>query len=46
MFPYTLKMLLISTLERWYSLALVLVQCGANDLPVAQVDLAVWLLLP
>jgi hypothetical protein len=44
---YTLqKVLLVRTLEWRYSLALVLIQCSSNDLPVAQVDLAMWLLLP
>jgi hypothetical protein len=39
-------MLLVRTLERWYSLALILVKGSTDNLPVAQLGLAVWLLLP
>jgi uncharacterized membrane protein len=42
----SLYMLLVRTLERWYSLALVLVKGSTDNLPVAQLGLAVWLLLP
>jgi hypothetical protein len=37
---------LISTLEWWNGLALALIQSGANDRSVAEIDLAVWALLP
>jgi hypothetical protein len=39
-------MFLVCTLEWRYSLALVLIQCSTDDLPVAQIHLAVGLLLP
>lgn len=42
----TLSSPLVHTLEWWDSLALVLVECRADNTTVGQVDLAVGLLLP